>query len=390
LTFGLLGGLNKDYKLKLRTLNKRIQTKVNGVFYKEIIDENKKVVDKVFLIRYRDNNKDKLVTIGKYSQGIRINYCKKKRDEILNFIRLGEVPTTIKAKRIDSDTITFNMIANTYFEYAKLHYRSYKNSILKYNTYLKIPLGDMDIKAIKLEDIEKIQHEKIEYLAPRTVNTIIQQIKTIYNFAIDRDIFKGVSPVSKVKVLRMDNAREKYLSTQEIKKLENEVSDNEQLLLFVKLALCTGARISTVVNIRKKDINLVTKSVNLRDFKSATTYKGFISNEIVELLESRLNEIDFDAQVLNYTKSTNLAHAISDKLRPIFMKLFNKHLDKDDRKNKTVIHTLRHTFASHLAINSTPIYTIQKLLNHRDIKMTMRYAKLAPDSGREFVNELYK
>ena len=86
--------------MRLRTLNKRIQTKINGVFYKEIIDENKKVVDKVFLIRYRDNNKDKLVTIGKYSQGIRINYCKSKRDEILNFIRLGEVPTTIKAKKL--------------------------------------------------------------------------------------------------------------------------------------------------------------------------------------------------------------------------------------------------------------------------------------------------
>jgi len=68
----------------------------------------------------------------------------------------------------------------------------------------------------------------------------------------------------------------------------------------------------------------------------------------------------------------------------------SKHLDKDDRKNKTVVHTLRHTFASHLAINSTPIYTIQKLLNHKDITKTMRYAKLAPDSGREFVNGLYK
>lgn len=55
---------------------------------------------------------------------------------------------------------------------------------------------------------------------------------------------------------------------------------------------------------------------------------------------------------------------------------------------KVVIHTLRHTFASHLAINGTPIFTIQKLMNHKDIKMTMRYAKLAPDSGREAVVNL--
>jgi len=41
-------------------------------------------------------------------------------------------------------------------------------------------------------------------------------------------------------------------------------------------------------------------------------------------------------------------------------------------------------------INGTPIFTIQKLLNHKDIAMTMRYAKLAPDSGRVQVNEFYK
>ncbi len=33
-----------------------------------------------------------------------------------------------------------------------------------------------------------------------------------------------------------------------------------------------------------------------------------------------------------------------------------------DRRNKVVFHSLRHTFASWLAINGTPIYTIQKLL----------------------------
>ena len=377
--------------MRLQTLNKRIQTKINGVFYKEIIDENKKVVDKVFLIRYRDKNKDKLVTIGKYSQGIRINYCKSKRDEILNHIRLGEIPTTIKAKRVEKDVITFDMITKNYFNYAKLHNKSHEASLRQYNNNLKPILGDMDIKAIKLEDIEKIQHEKIKYLSPQTVNTIVQMVKTIYNFAIARNIFDGISPVAKIKILKLDNAREKYLTIEEIQQLENEIQDNEQLRLFIKLALCRGGRVSTVVNIRKKDINLKTQSIHLRDFKNDSTYKGFIPDELIELLKSRLKEINFDDEVLYYYgKKSNISKAIGDRLRPIFQKLFNQNIDNDDRKNKTVIHTLRHTFASHLAINSTPIYTIQKLLNHKDIAMTMRYAKLAPDSGREFVNGLYK
>ena len=51
---------------------------------------------------------------------------------------------------------------------------------------------------------------------------------------------------------------------------------------------------------------------------------------------------------------------------------------------------LRHTFASHLAINGTPIFTIKELMNHSDIEQTMRYAKLAPDSGKKNVINLYK
>lgn len=60
--------------MNLKTLSKRIPTNEEGIFYKRIINENGKEVDKAYLIRYRENDTDKLKTIGKHSQGIRINY----------------------------------------------------------------------------------------------------------------------------------------------------------------------------------------------------------------------------------------------------------------------------------------------------------------------------
>jgi len=50
-----------------------------------------------------------------------------------------------------------------------------------------------------------------------------------------------------------------------------------------------------------------------------------------------------------------------------------------DAKDRVVFHTLRHTFASWLAIRGTPLYTIQRLMGHKSIKMTERYAHLCPD-----------
>lgn len=43
-------------------------------------------------------------------------------------------------------------------------------------------------------------------------------------------------------------------------------------------------------------------------------------------------------------------------------------------------HVLRHTFASHLAMRGVPILTIQQLLGHTDVRQTMRYAHLSPET----------
>src|SRR5215472_14600564 len=51
-------------------------------------------------------------------------------------------------------------------------------------------------------------------------------------------------------------------------------------------------------------------------------------------------------------------------------------------------HTLRHTFASHLAMRGVPLKAIQELMGHSTIEMTMRYAHLSPTVKRDAVAQL--
>lgn len=52
------------------------------------------------------------------------------------------------------------------------------------------------------------------------------------------------------------------------------------------------------------------------------------------------------------------------------------------------IHDLRHTFASFLIRQGIPLYHVSQLLGHSDIRITQRYAHLAPDYLRECLNVL--
>ena len=61
-----------------------------------------------------------------------------------------------------------------------------------------------------------------------------------------------------------------------------------------------------------------------------------------------------------------------------------------DRRQKVSFHTLRHTFASWLAIQGTPILEIKELLGHASLAMTERYAHLIPNKKRDSVKKMEK
>ncbi|MCH9814404.1 MAG: site-specific integrase [Epsilonproteobacteria bacterium] len=363
-----------------KTLKKRIPTNETGIFYKSIIDKNNKEVDKVYIIRFKnEDDKDSVKTIGKHSEGIRLNYCKAKRDEIITKIRLGEeLPHIAKQK----EELLFDQIAHRYFD-DKYLCKDIEKERKRYINHIQKHIGFKYIFNVSPEDIENLQKHFINSFAPRTVNHLIFLVSTIYKHAIKKNLYSGNNPASSIDGLKVDNKRERFLTQYEIDELFEEI-DEFDLWLFVKLSLSTGGRIGTIMSIKKKDLQLDTNSVTLMDHKNTKSYKGFYNDELKEALKKHISSLKANDTLIRQHRIT-----IENKLRPIFEKLFNSELEKSDRKNRVVIHTLRHTFASHLAMSGVSIILIQKLMNHSNIEMTMRYAHLAPDNGLTAVKGLY-
>ena len=365
----------------------RHTTKFTGIIYRDSITNNKP--DKTYYIRYKDiHNKTKEVKIGKFSEGIREAYCNQKRNEIITKQRLGEEPPTI-AKKKQKNFIPFKELQEKYFELRK-EGRSKQSDVASANKHLITFFEKRNIETQTKDDIRAfIKHIKAKtnpsgnQLSNKTVNNILTLFASIINFSIKEETIQNdvTKYITKEKV---DNEREKFLTIDEINRLYEKLKDNGRLYLFCKIALTTGARLATVLNISKKDIDFSNHIITLKDFKNNSTYKTFLTDELIELLKKWTKGSELKDKIFIENPTT-----IQRQILNILHKLFNKEVDKSDRKNLIVLHTLRHTFASHLAINGTPIFTIQKLMNHRDIKMTLRYAKLAPDSGKEAIINLY-
>ena len=362
--------------------------KYTGVYYNEL--ENK---DKVFYFNYKDkndNNKLKWIKVGKYSEGIREINAFNLRNEQISKMNHGKDITKVANKK-KKELITLDILANRYFDDRK----STNERKQKYINHIKPLIGNRQIENITKVDIKKVVNSVLDLgRSNGTANSVLSLISTIFNHSIKQHGLKLINPCIGISKLKDDNnKRDRFLTTDEIKKLKDEIKDNFFVNLFVEFALCTGGRLETILHIQKKDIDLDNKTVNLNNLKTKKRYTGFLQDNLVELLKEYLpllnvNDFVVTQKGLHFKKADH--KQIHRRLKPILDRLFNQGLKVDDITNRAVIHSLRHTFASHLAINGIPIFTIQNLMNHSDIKQTIRYAKLSPENGLNAIQGLYK
>ncbi len=346
--------------------------------------------DKAYSITYKDLLGKKIWTkVGLYSHGIREEYCHIKRSKIINQMKLGEDPTIIKNKRTAKEVITFGMVADEYLIYRenKISAGSFADIKSKYNKHIKPYFENKDIADITKEDIETISSDKKNMLSDTTLNIITKLIGTIFNFAIDERKLKIENPAKKAHVYSIDNERDRHLTKEEIYILLEKTKEKDNMTyIFTLLALTTGGRLNTICNIQKKHINLSKRVIVLKDFKRQKTYRGYIKKEYFELIKNHIKDLKPNDFILG---SGDIVKQVQRRLRPILNDLFNQDLEKDDRKNRVVIHSLRHTFASQLIENNVPIFVVQKLMNHSNIKTTMRYVNTDAEFGQNFVDDMF-
>ena len=333
--------------------------------------------DTTFYVTFKVGKKKEVISVGKKSNGWNEKKAFEQRAKLINKANFGI--------GVHATTITFGEIAVEYFEWAEIHNRSYMKTFQNYNKHLEETFDKKIVSALSDRDITKLQKTLTNNnLANSTVNSIVGIITKIVGFGVRKGLIEN-SPFKDVQKLKVDNNRDRFLTKKEINKLLKHVEEDRDLYLFVLLSINVGARAVSTLNLKMIDIDFESKKIKVFDYKRNMSYK----NPLNDRLAQELGKVDHNNFIVGNGVKYSY-HRLYLKLKPVLDTLFNVGINKDDRKSRVVMHTLRHTFASHLALNDTPLQNIKELMNHADIKMTLKYAHLMPNAGAKYANRLYK
>ncbi len=238
------------------------------------------------------------------------------------------------------------------------------------------------INTFKIAQLRSFLEQK--KLSPQTIKHCLSLVHRVMNRAIEWGLYSG--PLPFFRLPKFDNSRMRYLTTDEAALLLADLKRRSILWHDISLfSLYTGLRAGEVLSLHAEHISLPNTAVHVVDTKSS-------KNRSVPLNEVALSVAK------KYCASKRLGYPLFQENGYIPVstaKIFRKSVEAcklnsgvKDSRNRIVFHSLRHTFASWLVQNGTPLAVVSRLLGHSTLQMTMRYAHLAPEQGREAINNL--
>ncbi len=218
-----------------------------------------------------------------------------------------------------------------------------------------------------------------EGIKPATLKNELVCLSHVFNIAIREWEWTNINPVKKIKIPNPNNQRDRWLTYEEQKKLLDACYDREWLKDVIIFDLNTGLRQGEIMNLQWSDIDMSRKTVIIHKTKNKEKRTIPLNETVMELLKAKSKVVSIKGYVFSQ-HGTELT-------RIKIQRQFSTAL-KRARITNFRFHDLRHTFATRLAQAGVDLYTISKLLGHKDIKMTQRYAHHCPESLRRGVNIL--
>jgi integrase len=215
---------------------------------------------------------------------------------------------------------------------------------------------------------------------PATLARELEVLRHALNLAVREWEWLESNPFQKVKIERVNNKIERWISSEEEQRLLGAALPwLREIIIF---ALNTGMRQNEILSLKWSQVDLFRRTATLIETKNKEKRTIPLNQTVLEILKSkdRVRNISgyvFTSQTGNKIDARNLLRA--------FYAARKKAGLEDVR-----FHDLRHTFATRLVQAGINLYVVKELLGHKTLTMTMRYAHHCPESLRHGVEVLDK
>ncbi len=233
--------------------------------------------------------------------------------------------------------------------------------------------------------VEEVKEYTRKGARAHTINFEVGALKTIFNLAIKWGYLRE-NPTKEIKKLKVNDSKPiRFLTQDECKRLL-DVSPPELYPIYFTF-LNTGMRKAELENLEWNDIDFKRCKIKVRRKENWQPKTGEreipINSKLYDLLQT-LKEENKKTLKSNYVFCDKSGGMLKTKLRDKLIDIAKQAEIPD----LTKVHTLRHTFASHLVMKGVDLPTVKNLMGHSDIQTTMIYAHLAPDHLADAVDKL--
>jgi len=202
-------------------------------------------------------------------------------------------------------------------------------------------------------------------LSPKTINLHLAALRFYYT-----EILKKLIPLENVPRMKVSKSLPKVYSEQQIERLiQSTINPKHRLLLM--LAYGCGLRLEELRTLKISDFDLDKKLLRLCFGKGKKDRVLMLDQAIVDEVKIIMQERPTQEEVFLSEKTNQLLN------RRTVAKIFENACDKAKIPRLGGIHTLRHSFATHLLEQGTDLRYIQKLLGHSSTKTTEIYTHVS-------------
>ena len=331
---------------------------------------------KVYLVQTRVGGKTKRLTIGRHGL-VSAEDARLEAAELISRIKRGKEST-------GSESVTTTVIGTTLAEVANRYMREHVAVRCKPTTarayrvalenYLLPEFGSRSLEAIGQDQVAALHYRL--HKTPAMANQVVEVLSRLFYAAESWGVApESGNPCQFVKKYKKRSC-ERFLSEEEFRRLGDVLCEmqamgtlSESAAAAFRLLMLTGCRRNEILTLQWSDVDLEAGELRLRDAKTGARWVALspTARQVLATIPRRPGN--------PWVVSGRGATARLSNLNMPWIAVRKRAGLEDVR-----IHDLRHSFASRALALGESLPMIGKLLGHRQVQTTARYAHLAQES----------